>query len=50
MDLQSYKYIIVGGGISAMQASVILAQHGHSFIILEASDRIGGRICSLTLG
>jgi monoamine oxidase len=49
-DSHSYKYVIIGGGISAMQASVILAQHGHSFVVLEASERIGGRICSLALG
>jgi glycine/D-amino acid oxidase-like deaminating enzyme len=33
-DLPHYKYAIVGGGISAMQAALILAQHGHSFIVL----------------
>lgn len=49
-DLHHYKYVIVGGGISAMQAALILAEHNQSFIVLEASERIGGRICSLTLG
>jgi monoamine oxidase len=49
-DPSHYKYVIVGAGISAMQAALILAQHGHSFIVLEASERIGGRICSLSLG
>ena len=28
---------------------MILAEHNKDFIILEASDRIGGRICSLPL-
>ena len=43
-DLSHYRYVIVGAGISALQAALILAQHGQSFIILEASERIGGRI------
>jgi monoamine oxidase len=44
-----YKYVIVGAGISALQAANILAENGEEFIILEASDRFGGRICSITL-
>lgn len=45
-----YKYIIVGAGISALQAALILAENHQDFVILEASERFGGRICSLTLG
>lgn len=36
-DSHYYKYAIIGGGISALQAALILAEHGQSFIILEAS-------------
>jgi len=42
--------VIVGGGISALQTALILAEYDQDFIILEASDHVGGRICTLTLG
>ena len=44
-----FPYILVGAGISSLQAALILAEHKKNFIILEASNRIGGRICSLPL-
>jgi monoamine oxidase len=42
--------VIIGGGISAIQAALILAEHQQDFILLEASNRIGGRICTVTIG
>jgi glycine/D-amino acid oxidase-like deaminating enzyme len=31
------KYVVVGGGISALQTALILAENHQDFIILEAS-------------
>lgn len=40
--------IIIGAGISALAAAQKLAaKHGHRVLILEARDRIGGRIQSM---
>lgn len=45
------RLIIIGAGISGITAANHLAKAGLSdFIILEASDRTGGRIWSVDLG
>ena len=41
--------MIVGAGISGLQAAFILAEANQSFIILEADDRVGGRICTQSI-
>ncbi len=38
--------VIIGAGASGIGAGVTLAKSGISFVILEARDRIGGRIIS----
>ena len=38
------KVIIVGAGISGLTAGYLLKKAGHKVIILEASNRAGGRI------
>ena len=38
------KVIIIGAGASGLMAANILAQKGISVTVLEALDRIGGRI------
>lgn len=38
------KIIIVGAGIAGLAAASLLKQAGHQIVILEASDRAGGRI------
>jgi monoamine oxidase len=36
---------IVGAGISGLRCADILLSHGFEVTILEARDRIGGRVC-----
>lgn len=48
---KSPRIIIVGAGISGLAAAERLLKHGYSnLVILEAADRIGGRICTKNLG
>ena len=45
-ELKKYKFVIIGGGISGLAAGrKLLKEHDEEdFVILEAQDRIGGRI------
>ncbi|CAL1280878.1 unnamed protein product [Larinioides sclopetarius] len=46
-----YKIIIIGAGIAGISAAHHLVKNGETdFIILEARNRIGGRIISIPLG
>ncbi len=47
----SPKIVIIGAGISGIAAGNYLASAGFKdFVILEASDKVGGRIHSIDLG
>ncbi|WP_143549516.1 FAD-dependent oxidoreductase, partial [Rickettsiella grylli] len=46
-DRSLYDVIIVGGGISGLAAADYLITHGKRVLLLEATNRIGGRILSL---
>lgn len=43
------RVLVVGGGIAGLAAAKVLRDAGHEITILEARDRIGGRIHSLTV-
>ena len=42
-----YDVIIVGAGLAGLQAGRVLKQHGVDFLLLEGSQRIGGRVYTL---
>ncbi|WP_437368823.1 NAD(P)/FAD-dependent oxidoreductase [Maribacter litoralis] len=44
MEKQDYKIHIVGAGVSGLIAATVLEQNGFSPIILEATERAGGRV------
>jgi len=46
MLLKTIDTIIIGGGLSGVYAGYLLARENKSFMILEARDRLGGRILS----
>ncbi|MCL6217265.1 flavin monoamine oxidase family protein [Zunongwangia pacifica] len=41
---QNYKIVIVGAGLSGLTLGYLLSKHNVEVLILEASDRVGGRI------
>jgi len=44
MDKQDYKIHIIGAGISGLIAAKILEDNGYKPLVLEATDRAGGRV------
>ncbi|ARV75300.1 flavin monoamine oxidase family protein [Vibrio campbellii] len=41
-----YDFIIIGGGLSGLYTAAYLEKTGHSYLLLEARSRLGGRIIS----
>ncbi len=51
MSVQTARVAIVGGGLSGLYAAHLLEQNGiRDYLLLEARDRLGGRIASVTAG
>ncbi len=48
-DKQKYDVIVIGAGMAGLSAAQHLADLGHSVLILEAKNRVGGRIHTLNL-
>ena len=46
----AYDVIVVGAGSAGLYAAKTLQSYGYDVLILEATDRIGGRVKSATLG
>ncbi len=44
MNKQSYKIHIIGAGISGLIAATVLEKNGFHPVIIEATDRVGGRV------
>ena len=42
--------VVIGAGIAGLGAAQILVERGHAVIVVEARDRIGGRIHTGTIG
>lgn len=53
MPLQAargYSCIVIGAGLSGLSAASAVAAAGHSVIVVEARDRIGGRAYTISEG
>jgi len=45
-----HDVIVIGAGVSGLAAASHLTDQGHDVVVLEARDRIGGRIDSRSIG
>ena len=45
---EAERVLIVGGGVTGMQAAAVLGQMGIPSILVEKSDRLGGRVRRLS--
>jgi monoamine oxidase len=48
--METVDVVVVGAGFAGLTAARRLQQEGRSVLVLEARDRVGGRICNHTFG
>ena len=41
------EVLVIGGGLTGLTCAVLLHDAGHSVIVVEAAERLGGRVHSL---
>lgn len=44
MNNQFFDTVVIGAGVSGLTAATLLRQEGQSVVVLEARDRVGGRL------
>ncbi|KQM83777.1 NAD(P)/FAD-dependent oxidoreductase [Agromyces sp. Leaf222] len=44
--MEHFDTIVVGAGVAGLSAARLLARHGNRVAVLEARDRVGGRVCT----
>lgn len=44
MSIQHHETVVIGGGLAGLSAAVKLAESGREVVLLEATDRVGGRV------
>lgn len=42
--MNDFSTVIIGGGISGLTCAKYLNEKGYSFLLLEGSDALGGRV------
>lgn len=50
LPLETYDVIVIGAGIAGLEAASVLQENNQNVLILEARNRVGGRIETTTMG